>query len=304
MENESKIIIANPIYDTVFKRMMENQRIARFFIGRLINEDIQSLNMIPQEYTLYKSVPPATSDTLTIIRFDYVAIIKTGDGHKKVLIEIQKAQRSTDLIRFRTYLGEQYKRMDVVDRDGVVTEAALPIISIYLLNFELEGIHSMAVHVNRTYYNGITDEPIEARHPFIESLTHDSHLVQVPRIRGKLQTPLEKMLSVFEQERAYFLDHTGSFKEYRHPVTEEMRELIDLLRHVAAEPEQRKELEDEWWSQKLLENIEKEQRELFKKELDEKNRLIEETQKSLEEKDRTIKEKDREIEALKRLLNK
>ncbi len=27
------MVIANPIYDVVFKRMMENERVAKFFIG-------------------------------------------------------------------------------------------------------------------------------------------------------------------------------------------------------------------------------------------------------------------------------
>jgi hypothetical protein len=31
-------IIANPIYDTVFKRLMENQRIAKFLIGTILEQ--------------------------------------------------------------------------------------------------------------------------------------------------------------------------------------------------------------------------------------------------------------------------
>lgn len=30
------MVIANPIYDVVFKRMMENERVAKFFIGTLL----------------------------------------------------------------------------------------------------------------------------------------------------------------------------------------------------------------------------------------------------------------------------
>lgn len=28
------MVIANPIYDVVFKKLMENERVAKFFIGR------------------------------------------------------------------------------------------------------------------------------------------------------------------------------------------------------------------------------------------------------------------------------
>jgi hypothetical protein len=49
------MIIANPIYDTVFKRMMENRRIARFFVATLIGEPVEEIAMMPKEYTYEKS---------------------------------------------------------------------------------------------------------------------------------------------------------------------------------------------------------------------------------------------------------
>jgi hypothetical protein len=33
-----KMIIANPIYDVVFKRLMENEWMAKFFIGTLLDQ--------------------------------------------------------------------------------------------------------------------------------------------------------------------------------------------------------------------------------------------------------------------------
>ena len=43
------MIIANPIDDEVFKRMMENDRIAKFFIGTLLDQTIESVELRPQE---------------------------------------------------------------------------------------------------------------------------------------------------------------------------------------------------------------------------------------------------------------
>jgi hypothetical protein len=34
-------IIANPIYNTVFKRLMENQRIAKFFLSAVIEQQVE-----------------------------------------------------------------------------------------------------------------------------------------------------------------------------------------------------------------------------------------------------------------------
>jgi hypothetical protein len=37
------MIIANPIYDTVFKRRMEHERVAKFFIGILLEQYIETV---------------------------------------------------------------------------------------------------------------------------------------------------------------------------------------------------------------------------------------------------------------------
>jgi hypothetical protein len=42
--------IANPMYDTVFKRLMENDRVVKFFIGTLLEEKVLSVSIRPQEY--------------------------------------------------------------------------------------------------------------------------------------------------------------------------------------------------------------------------------------------------------------
>ncbi|MES2730778.1 MAG: hypothetical protein V4714_03485, partial [Bacteroidota bacterium] len=104
------MIIANPIYDVVFKRMMENEKVAKFFIGTLLEETIESVEIKPQEFTYTDELAG-----LAVFRLDFIATIKTGTGeYKKVLIEIQKARNYIDLMRFRNYLAEQYKKEDVI----------------------------------------------------------------------------------------------------------------------------------------------------------------------------------------------
>ena len=50
------MIIANPIYDTVFKRLMENRHSARFFVEMLIGEKLEDIALVPQEYTYHAKV--------------------------------------------------------------------------------------------------------------------------------------------------------------------------------------------------------------------------------------------------------
>ncbi|MBL7977036.1 MAG: hypothetical protein JNN12_01755, partial [Bacteroidetes Order II. Incertae sedis bacterium] len=45
------MIIANPIYDVVFKRLMENDKVVKFFIGTLLEQTIERVEVKPQEFT-------------------------------------------------------------------------------------------------------------------------------------------------------------------------------------------------------------------------------------------------------------
>ena len=96
------MIIANPIYDVVFKRMMENEGVAKFFIGTLLGEHVEDVSVKPQEFTYIDELAG-----LAVFRLDFIATIRTATGEaKKVLIEIQKAKNQVDLMRFRNYLAE------------------------------------------------------------------------------------------------------------------------------------------------------------------------------------------------------
>ncbi len=292
------MIIANPIFDTVFKRLMENNRVARFFVETLIDQPVESIALTPQEHTYFKSPQTIAEAGLTVeelekikllslVRFDFVATIRTADGgYKKVLIEIQKSRSAVDLMRFRTYLAEQYKRKDIVEENGLKIEEPLPIITIYLLGFTLTETDAIAIRINRTYCDMISHKELHLKSVFIECLTHDSYVVQIPRIEGKTRTRLEKMLSVFEQK--YFVDDKGIIKEYTHPVDDEdIQRMVEILYHTGADPVQQKEIEDEWWSNELLMEL-----------IGGRDRKIMEQRKALEEKDKALDEKDKLIESM------
>ena len=155
-------IIANPIYDIVFKKLMENHRVARFFIETMIGEPVESVVVAAQDSTCYK-IPSTVGKELTpeqlakiegvlsIIRYDFVATIRTPEGHKNVLIEIQKAKNADCIKRFRNYLGEKYQRGDIVEIDGKQVRKPLPVITIYLLGYNLPEVEATVVHVCRQY---------------------------------------------------------------------------------------------------------------------------------------------------------
>ena len=298
----NKIFIANPIFDTVFKHLMENNRIARYFVETIIGQPVENITVIPQEYTYFKTPKELAESGLTpdeikkienlsIVRYDFVAIIHTPEGHKKVLIEIQKARNIVDLMRFRTYLAEQYKHRGKIAADGQEIEEPLPIITIYLLGFKLPETDAIAIHVCRTYHDMISQTELHVKSEFIECLTHDSYIVQIPQIEGKTRTRLEKMLSVFEQK--FFIDDKGIRKEYRYDVDDEnIRYILEILYHTGADPQKQKDIEDEWWSNELWEEVivkRDKKIALQKKELEIKDKELEELRKQISELQKMLK---------------
>jgi hypothetical protein len=282
------MLIANPIYDVVFKRLMENERVAKFFISTLLEENIEKVEVKPQEFTYLDDFA-----RLAVFRLDFIATIKTETGeYKKVLIEIQKARNYIDLMRFRNYLAEQYKKEDYVDNEKQV----LPIITIYILGFTIPEIDSACIKVERQYKDLIEKRIIEKKSEFIEKLTHDSYIVQVERIKGRYQTKLDKLLSIFEQ--SYFIDNNRIIKEYPYEIdTEELKLTTEILHHSGLDPEERKliEVEQEAWRSVNAMFEEKEKK--YLKELEENKKALEEKERLLEEEKKRAEEKERLLEA-------
>ena len=194
------MIVANPIYDVVFKALLENLEIARGFLSALIGMEIIELRLTSQEHVRKDE----ESGKLRGLRLDFCAVIKTGDGRTiQVIIELQKAKLGTNPMRFRFYLASRYLVSQEVHEENETRIEPLPIISVYLLGYNLDKALPMAVKVKRTYYNAVTGKEIKRGVPngFIENLTHDALFIQIPKIKGKTGTELERVLSVFDQSR-------------------------------------------------------------------------------------------------------
>jgi len=295
------MIIANPIYDVVFKRMMENERVAKFFIGTLLGQTIETVEVKPQEFTYTDELAG-----LAVFRLDFIATIKTETGeHKKVLIEIQKARNQIDLMRFRNYLAEQYKKEDVVNSQKTI----LPITTIYILGFKLPEIETPCIKVERNYKDLVNNKIIDKKSDFVEKLTHDSFIVQVDRITGNYSTKLDKLLSIFEQQ--HFIDDKKITKEFKHELdSEEIKLTTDILHFAGTNPEERKKIETEQEAWRTVNAMFEDKEKEFYRKLDEKDKALDEKDKALYKKDKALDEKDKalgemakELEELKRKLN-
>ena len=281
------MVIANPIYDVVFKRMMENEKVVKFFIGTLLDQTIETVELKPQEFTYSDGLVG-----IAVFRLDFIATIKTESGeYKKVLIEIQKAKNQIDLMRFRNYLAEQYKKEDTINDEKV----ALPITTIYILGFKLPEILTSCIKVERKYRDLINKVTLETKSDFVEKLTHDSYVVQVERITDRYSTKLDKLLSVFEQTN--FVDDYKIIKEFNHTADlEEVKIMTDILHHSGTDPKEKKKIETEQEAWRSINALFSDKEKKFLKELNEKSQEI-------KEKNQEINEKDQEIAELKRMLD-
>ena len=97
-------------------------------------------------------------------------------------------------------------------------------------------------------------------------------------------------------------------KSYEHPVDNEIiREMIDILRHVAADPKERRSLEAEWLAmkdeeehEKMLKALEEERKKNAKnaKTIAEKTKTIAEKTKTIATRDKTIEDLEAKVKAL------
>jgi uncharacterized coiled-coil protein SlyX len=152
---------------------------------------------------------------------------------------------------------------------------------------------------------------LDQKSDFIEKLTHDSYVVQIPRIQPRLQSRLEMLLTVFEQN--HFTDEREITKNYTYQVNDEyIKDIVEILHHAGTDPDKRVEIEKEQEALRvydlgmgeLKKSIAEKEKTIAEKEkaIAEQERAIAENEKTISEKDKALAEKERLIEELKRRL--
>ena len=242
-----KVEIANPIYDVVFKYMMEDNAVAKLLVSSIIGEEVVSLDPKPQEITVEKR-DAVKNETLTVYRLDFSAKIKTPDGDKLVIIEMQKASLPTDIMRFRGYLGKHYAdgTHSVRGKDGKIEP--LQIYSIYFLGDDLKICDTPVLSVFPVIRDVATQEIVHAKSKFIELLNHKCWIVQISCLKKRRRNELEILLDVFDQENRTDDRHILNVNEDDYP--KKYRPLIRRLKMAASNPEVKQQMkaEDEVFS--------------------------------------------------------
>jgi len=238
--------IANPIYDIVFKYLMEDERIVKTLLSALLKKEVVEAEVRKHEYT------NGRRDKISMFRIDFGAKVREADGKVHlVLIELQKTWLETETLRFRQYLGAQYANPENMQKDENPMGYGIPMVTVYLLGHKVGDIEEPVLYVNHKSYDYDGKEVTKGLpDPFVDSLVHDSIIVQIPRLHGNVNNRLEEVLSVFDQTRKDRHNRqVMNIDEDEYAGDDEMMHIIHRLLAAAADAKLRQDMnvEDEYF---------------------------------------------------------
>ena len=202
-KEDGSLLVANPTYDVVFKYLLEDDDIARLVVSAIIGEEVIDLQPNPQERTTEKVKISGTD--LTTQRLDFTARIETANGQKAILIEMQRDGVSEEIMRFRRYIGEQYKYAgDKIDTPAGKADVR-QMFSVFFWGDRIERNKFPVIEVDpQPNYpaTSATGEVVKVRNSRIsKSFHHRSWNIQIKNLG--LATPateIERLLTVFDQQ--------------------------------------------------------------------------------------------------------
>ncbi len=214
------LIIPNPIYDVVFRYLMQDHDSAMIILSTLINEKIIKLDFRPVTYAKKKTEEenvrqieklknkraeklkhealsgdfetnikdPKTEKDIKLVHLDFTAIIELPDGTEEmVMIELQKAENDSDIFRFREYIAENLmkkRKQEVIDPDTnkpKKIETHYRLIPIFILNFAIESeIKDLMIKTKQLKSGIFTNKNFETKNQFIEELSYEIYVAQLP----------------------------------------------------------------------------------------------------------------------------
>ncbi len=279
------VYVANPLYDAVFKYLMEDDRIAKTILAALLKKKVIDVKIRRNEYANL-----TRRESISMFRIDFAATVLDEDNQPHLmLIELQKTWLPTETLRFRRYLALQYNNEENMLKEEH-EKYAIPMVAIYLLGHCVGKIEEPVIYVNHHAYNydgkkveeGIPD-------PFVESLQHDSIIVQIPLLHGRVNNRLEKVLCLFDQTNVADNKKVIKVDDKQFEGDNDMEYIVRRLQSAAADPDMRYQM-----------NAEDE----FFKELEARDSLIMEKDGQLKEKDGQLKEKDGQLKEKDEMLRK
>ena len=175
----------------------------------------------------------------------------------------------------------------------------MPMVAVYILGHRVGDIEEPVLYVRPKAYN-YDEQPVTKGlpDPFIDSLTHNSIIVQIPLLHGQINNRLDKVLSFFDQtNQDHDSQHFLKIDDNLYEGDEEMQLILRRLLMAASDVNTRQDMnvEDEYYS-----IIEKRDTEIMlnARKIAEQNAKLAENEKLLEEKQSQIDEKQSQIDEI------
>jgi hypothetical protein len=280
--------IANPIYDVVFKYLMEDNKVAKIFLSAITELEILELEPQPQEMIVHDE----SRTKWKAYRLDFSAKIKTKEGDLRIItIEVQKSRVLNESMRFRKYIGRQYMKEEyfslVKINESKELKIGIPILCIYFTGESIVGYEKNAVlSIETKIKDRYSQEELEVRSLYLESLFHQGIIINIPALSKRRRNEVEKILSIFDKENMDKDHHIMNVKET--DFSEKFWPIIRRLQNAAQSTKVREVMtvEDEYWAE--LEDYRelvasKDEQILNEKKLKEEERKLKEEERKLKE---------------------
>lgn len=252
--------VCNPIYDTVFKYLMEDERVAKVLLGGILNKKIVNVEIKGHE-SAYQS---DENNSLKLLRFDFAGTIENPDGTKEtVTIELQKASEPEEVMRFRKYFGLQMaseSNADAVtkhrrdkDKTPYIVKKPRHIYGIFILGHSLgKGFEYPLIKGSTVFYD--EDDNVlnfKTQCEFLKGMTYHLYIIQIPFLPEKPKKPLEKILRAFDQR--YKLEYDSKYLELSEDKDKDSgyNVIFNRLLYAAADEQLRGNLDLEDYAERL-----------------------------------------------------
>jgi len=313
------LIIPNPIYDVVFRYLMEDTDSAMIVLSTLINERIKKLYLEPLTHSEKKEIQteieiqdPKTKDDIKLFHLDFTALIELPDGSEElIMIELQKASEPDDIFRFKRYISKNFQKKQKKEITDPKTQAIetinkpIRLIPIFILNFRIENeINDLLIKTNRIKTGIFKNKNLQKHNEFIDNLSYDIWIVQLPNLHNVFE---EDYKNDEYKQKLYTLlklfDQKSKVKDNEHRlriIRKIFPGFLDrVIKRIQAASINNPDLEDQMFAEDeyLKTLIKRDNKITFLEELlDKKDKALEDKDKALEDKDRALEDKDKALE--------
>ena len=281
------IRILNPVYDSVFKILLENTFVAKGLISRIIGYKIKELTALPSERAKDKLM---RKYNIAIYRLDFVALIENEHGEPEhLIIEMQKSAITPHLDRFRQYLGDELRRkVPVKQKNGKTKFEFLPITTIYFIEKSFNKKLPPILFADKKYFDVLGNKEYTQKvGKLVKCLTNKAFFIQTENLPPDMKGDLE-ILNTFSNQLVIKEEGDGQdlvleipyddIDNIKDPV---YREVVKILMALVGDDKLKRQMRDERIYENYLDQMEMQLRE--------KDQAIEQKDQALEQKDDKIR---------------